>query len=254
MVSTAQVEIRKIPNGIKKNGAAMATAAAKKGARQENESYRALLDPPEQTLRPKQDDGDENDQWKCAAILRGNVGGRQIIEHAKDDTTENGAANLIESADDGSNERGHAECLPIGEFREINRTYQYRCDRNKHGIEEKSVEHHSLHGDAQNARQQRILRGSLHLASGSSLGEQEMQNDHGDNGDREHRQALGGDDCTKDADVTCRHERGKRLRLRTVEILYAFFEEERQRDGRNDQRQYAVFKHRIDDDELEQNS
>ena len=55
-------------------------------------------------------------------------------------------------------------------------------------------------------------------------------------------------------DVSRRHQSRKRLRLRAVEILGALLEQQRKRNRRYHQWQHTVAQHRIDDDELEQQS
>ena len=67
--------------------------------------------------------------------------------------------------------------------------------------------------------------------------------------DRQHAEALQRDLGAEDAMTSVAAAmRGERLRLGAVELLDAFLEEDRQRDGRDDQRQHAVADHRIDDD------
>ena len=78
-----------------------------------------------------------------------------------------------------------------------------------------------------------------------------MQRHHGRDRHRQHGQTLGRDHRAKDMNVGRRHQRRKRLRLRTVEILDHLLQKQRQRDGRDHQRQHAVLEHRIDDDQLE---
>ena len=100
----------------------------------------------------------------AAAILRGKVSGRQIVEDAENNAAEDGAAHLVEPADDGGQECRHAQCLAVGEFRQIDRADQDRRDGDQNGVDEKGVEHHPLHRDAENARQRRILRRRLHAS------------------------------------------------------------------------------------------
>ena len=89
-------------------------------------------------------------------------------------------------------------------------------------------------------------------AANARLVEQQMQRHHCRDRDRQYRQALRRDTAPKTWTSVAATKRGKRLRLRAVKILDGLFQKQRQRDGRNDQRQYAVLEHRIDDDELEQ--
>ncbi len=63
-------------------------------------------------------------QRERAAILRRDVGCRQVVENAKNKSAENGAAHLVKPADNRGEERRNAERLTVGEFREIDRTDQ----------------------------------------------------------------------------------------------------------------------------------
>ena len=122
--------------------------------------------------------------------MRGQVSRRKVIEHAEDDAAQNGAAHLIEAADDGGDERRHAERLTIGEFRQIDRADQDRRDGDEHGIDEKRIEHHPPHRDAEDERQRRILCGRLHRAAQPRLVKQQMQRDDRGDGDHKNRHAL----------------------------------------------------------------
>src|SRR6185437_3807135 len=84
-------------------------------------SYRALLDAAKQALRTPHDDRDQNEERKGAAIGRGHIGGRKIIENAKNEAAENSAAHLIEAADNGGKKRGDTERLAVNELGKVDR-------------------------------------------------------------------------------------------------------------------------------------
>src|SRR5580658_3745498 len=130
--------------------------------RRQTASYGPLLDAAKQPLRPQQDHRDEDQKWKGAAILRREVSRRKVVEDAEDDAAQDRAAHLIETPDDGGGERREPERLAIGEFRQIDRADEYRGDGDEHGVDEKCKEHHAFDWDAEDARQDRILRRRLH--------------------------------------------------------------------------------------------
>lgn len=84
--------------------------------------------------------------------------------------------------------------------------------------------------------------------------QQGVQRRHGAERHRQHHEALRRDDNAEEHDVVGIDQSRKRLRLGAVEILGGLFQEQRQRDGGDHERQDAVAQHRVDDDLLEQDA
>ena len=63
-----------------------------------------------------QDDRDQQHERHRGAILRRDVGRDQVVEHAQQQPPGDRAADLVEAADDGRDERDEPELLPVGEL------------------------------------------------------------------------------------------------------------------------------------------
>src|SRR5205814_7085530 len=125
-------------------------------------SYRALLGPAEQALRTEQDDDDQQDQRHRGAVLRRYIGGRQIVDDADQQPAGDGAAHLVEAADDRRDERGLPQHFAGGEFRQIDRRDQQRGQRDQKGVDQEGQQNHALDRYADDAGDRRILRSRLH--------------------------------------------------------------------------------------------
>ena len=64
-------------------------------------------------------------------------------------------------------------------------------------------------------------------------------------------EALQRDDGAEEVDVGCRDDGRERLRLGREAVLHALLHEDRERHGRDGERQHAVAEHRIDEEPLE---
>src|ERR1051325_5875176 len=67
-------------------------------------SYRPLLDAAEQALRTKQDHQDEDQERKRKPVLRRDVRGGEIVDHAEQQAADDRTAHLVEAADDRGDE------------------------------------------------------------------------------------------------------------------------------------------------------
>ena len=98
-----------MPNGLRKNG----SGDGKDGAGRNGDGAEPVHTVRSST-RPSRPCGRNRmtairmSSGNAAAILRRQIGGRKIIQHAENDAAENGAAHLIEAADDGGDEGRHA--------------------------------------------------------------------------------------------------------------------------------------------------
>src|SRR5437667_12864672 len=96
-------------------------------------SYRALLGPSQQPLRPQEDHGDEEKQRDGGPVLRREVRGNEVVHYAEQQPADDGAAHLVEAADDGGDEGDQAERLAVGKFSEVDRAHQKRSEGDQAG-------------------------------------------------------------------------------------------------------------------------
>ena len=83
-------------------------------------------------------------------------------------TADKRAADLVEAADNGSDEGHQAKRLAIGELRQVDRRDEDGGNGRQRTVDEEGVEHHALDIDAEDLRDIRVLRRRLHGAAGAA--------------------------------------------------------------------------------------
>ena len=113
---------------------------------------------PNRPLRSPQDHEDQQQQGDRIPVGAGQVVAGPVLQHPDEEAAEQGAADLVEAADDRRRERQQAEAdaaVPPGVR---GRRDEQRGDDHEHGVDPERVQDHPPDGDPENLGRRRALR------------------------------------------------------------------------------------------------